>query len=237
VGNSHVYELDFLAMQPTKSQLRRWDRVVQKIRELELRIKANQARSEALDISLNYGAEKGVEPPIWPMPSPLERLETLKSHWRRLSKILNGVRTEALGLQFFKDGEINVMGPPTMPPEEVQSWRAFGIAPILIKIGVVIISGIVGYVVGLITTNNKLRNDYNELLLHTDETYCKEPGSKLCKDWIARKETSGYIKKLSISEKLEEAADNIGSSIGSGFGWGIALAIPLLIFMLTRKKK
>lgn len=227
-------------MKPTPKQKKQWRAFKELASRLFLAVKANEHRANALNIALNFGAEHRQEPPIWQMPGPFDRLRILQKNVRVFRRLIQGVEEEKIGLQ-FRNGDIDIVGPPTMTNDELQYWKGFSgpaeMGWLLIAAGILIVATAVAVIDALWNEANDVKLQNNALLDDLNSRYCQVPSSELCKAWLQRKEERGYKKELTLAEQFQKAAEKVGSTLTTGAGWGIALAIPLLAWMLIGKRR
>ena len=227
-------------MKPTRAQEEKWTSFKKRASRLFLSVKANEHRANALNIALDFAAERKLEPPIWQMPGPFDRLITLQKKVAVFRRLIQGVEDEKIGLQ-FTNGDIDIVGAPSMTNDELQYWKGFSgpadMGWLLIAAGIVIVSTVIALVDAVLEENKNLHLQNNALLDDLNSRYCQVPGSELCSAWLQRKEEKGYKKELSWAEEFQKAAAKVGSTLTTGAGWGIALAIPLLAWILIGKRR
>lgn len=225
-------------MKPTQAQINKWESIDRQIQALDHLTRANRHRLQAFTIANDFGREKGLEPIVWTGDSPFDQGLRLKKANFRLLRARQGVNSEELGLQFFKDGEVSILAPPHYTADQIKYWQGGDFEGIiLIVAGITIVAGVIGMIALLKSQNNDLKEKVNWLNGQLDSKYCADPNSQLCSDWIDRKEVSGYNKHIGIAERLEDTAKKIGGAVVKGAKWGLILAIPLLAWIFLGGKK
>jgi hypothetical protein len=222
--------------QPTNQQKERWRQLDRQIQAVDHLTRSNMARLKALAIANKFSQEQGLEPVIWTGISPFDEGLKLQIANKRLSTGRRGVNQEKLGLQFFADGEVNIMAPASMPPEEVRYWKGLAGWPI-IAIGIAIVVGVVGTIALLKSENARLKKKVNWQHDQLNENFCQDPGSSLCNAWEQRKKDSGYDREIGLSETLDDMAGQIGGALKKGSMWGLVIAIPLIAYMLLGRRR
>lgn len=213
-----------------KNQVEKWERFKLLADRLHLSMKAQNLLAQNVTVAVNFARLHGVETSY-----NFEKLEKKRYQLQKLSdrmqRLIIDVESEKLGLRFH-DGDFDILAPAHTPKEELQSYREFGW--ILITIGAVIVIGTLAHALLVIDENEVLRRDYNKLLEETNEKFCENPESSLCKSWLNKKEQSGFYKRESTVEKIQTAVSEIGTKIKKGAGIGMAIAIPLAVFLIAR---
>jgi hypothetical protein len=155
-------------------------------------------------------------------------IQQLEAKDAKLRHVMAAVETEDLGLS-GRDGDIDIVGYPGTPQEELLQYRGLGVAWVVL--GVVVVFGAVAFGIHFFTESTKIAKR-NKLLEQRNNTLLT--GQALT-DWQAYRNSDEYTDTQSLYESAMESADDAWDLIKKGLPWGVAIAIPLLVWILLKK--
>lgn len=165
----------------------------------------------------------------------------LKRNVIRMQRWAELCESGELGVR-IKSGDIDIMAPLGTTAEKLQYYKDPSLAgwPIVVAVGVVVVTAIVTYIALLRDECEQMELEYNDLLDSFESKFCAQTDSETCLKWLQTKETQGYNKRKSAIGDLKDTISKIGQAVVTGTKGGIALLIPLLaayfLFVKERRK-
>lgn len=213
-------------------QQRRWDKFKHLRRNCELLVNANVLRASMARSAVEFGIQ--YKQPILVNPDLWQKLDLSIKSVNRSNRLITGVENEKLGVRFTKD-DIDILAPKTMSEGEIEEYKQLGW--IIIVVGVVVLAAGIAYTWWVTDENEKLKTEYNNILVASDQKFCADPNSAICKAWIERKNKENFAQKKSTIEKLESGITDFVDTAKKGVGAGLAVAIALIAFSWFGKKR
>jgi hypothetical protein len=219
---------------PNAQEMKLWRIFERRIKAVKAYTTLITAKTAQIDIALIFGAQAGV--PI-PMISAdlVDRQMLSEKATKKWSTLHAAIMAEQLGIQ-LRNNDLDIVASPTMTADQVAYFQTLGIAPLVWLVGgAICLLGGLAAIWKTMTENENLVDDFNALLLETDQRYCSVPNSDLCRAWLRRKNDQDYRSQETIVKKAKNEIAAIGSGIGSGISTGIGLLFPVLAFFLLSR--
>lgn len=153
-----------------------------------------------------------------------QRMLAALQNIEQIRPLMDAVRNMEYGIRVSSTGnDLDIIQP------EKTGFSGF-IIPI--ALGVVALVGLIARWIYLEKEIKYVHEEYAGILNRSNAVLCKDPASKICKDWTDIKKTSGYEKREGI---IDSAISTLKGAATKGVSWGLAIVIPLAAFMLLRK--
>jgi len=206
---------------------------------IELLNDANQIRMDMIGHCALFGAENGILLSLDPLVKT-ERLELQKQN-NRIQHIMSDIENNKLGIRPNSNyTDIDVMGDPSMTPDEKAQYSGLGGVFTLIVLGVVVVAGLIIHEWMIYEALEKERNDKKKILEYANSKFCSDPRSEVCAKWIETKNRNDFEAKTDLISKIEAALKKVGEEareIVKKGGSALVVMLPLLLLFFAWGKK
>lgn len=189
------------------------------------------------EICFDFGKAHGFKMPI-PV-TLMQQLFEIDRSMKRLDQWIKWGEDGTLGIRLVDD-DIDLMASPDTTNEMVVEYQdpTFSGWPLIITIGVVVVTAVVAYVALIKDELREVTREYNELVGAAQSRFCANPDSTTCRAWLKTKESSGFNRNEGTIAGIKRTLSGMVMEIGKGAGAGLLIAIPLLmVYFLTKKDK
>lgn len=170
----------------------------------------------------NFAKQKGIALPKL-NPNLEKRLLDVITAFQKSNEAIRLVEDKVYGIR-LNNGDIDIMKP------NEKSFQGL-IIPIII--GIVILAGAIATALWQKDEADKLSKKYNDILESSDDQFCEDRESSLCKAWEEKKLQKKYEKNMTIADTLKSGI----VKAGTGLKLGALIGIPIALFFLFRKSK
>lgn len=175
----------------------------------------------------------------------------------RINNAVSLTQIGTAGIQLHPTGEDFDIVVPATTPRDIWANAAFdvnqlpgepmgpggeiGAGPILplIVYGTTAIVGLVTGAIGAVvicrTIQKKYDKDIADSIQKADKTFCTDPKSPICRDWLAQRESQPFRQSEGMIDKL--LGPGAGKATVAGLGIAGAVGLGLLAFMLLSKRQ
>lgn len=208
---------------PTASEMSRWRELLKQHEKASIAVDMAGFLLQNIYTSYSFAKENDVTVPEFD-PSLETRYYDVRQSFETSKKAIRLVEDHQFGIK-TNGSDIDIIEPP-------QTTFSGFIIPV--AIGIVVLATAIGTAIWQSKIATDIANEYRKLLFDTNQIFCANPNSQLCKNWIQYKKVKKYDQNTKIADSLGETLKKGVKTVAGGLATGLLVAVAAVIFLRSR---